>query len=212
MATGTWGPDSTLPLFRVTIRFTRGSQQCQTGFHLRDVGLADQSPEQVVNAVDNWVTTQFIKTLHTADHITGLDAENIITREGFAKSYTNVVGLMSDLPAPSFITVPISIKGSIRRRYGNGRMLWPVGGRAYLDGNTLTAGATTSYSDALTALAGLFIGSAVTHELLLVHLHDVLPPRGSRNTPVPATWYDATSLRLNNVTSALKRRKIGHGA
>lgn len=207
---GPWGADETWRIFRVNIAFTREGQKCQTGFHVRDSGVQGMTEEEVANVFHPWASTQFIKFLRTTDSLIGVDVENLVTREGFSHSFTNQPGQINDAPAPSFLTVPISIKGSIRRRYGNGRMLWPVPSQGFLNGNVLHPTFAAYYQAALTALSDIALGDGVSRDVVLVHAHGPLAALNARPA-VPAMWYDATSLRLNTTIGSLSRRKIGHG-
>lgn len=211
MATGTWGPGAAQRVFRVNIHFIKGGQKCQTGFHLRETGLLDTAdPDDVANAVSPWVTTKFVTLLTSADRVDSLDVENLVTKEGFTIAYPNALGTLNEAQCPSFLMFPVSIKGNVRRRYGNGRMLWPVMSKTSFDGNTLTAGALALANTVTADLADRFMTGAFTDNLQLVHLHPALPAVGTRPA-IPATWYDATALRINGTVSALRRRKVGVG-
>jgi hypothetical protein len=210
MAQGLWGPGENSRVFRVNLLFTREGQKCQTGFHLRDVGLTNQDESDVIDAVWPWASVQFVKFLRTTDSLLGVDVTNLVTRTGASSTQAAIAGTVNDAPAPPFLNVPVTIKGSIRRRYGNGRMFWPVPGNGFINGSVLHPTFKAWYDTAITELGSMFMGSTLTQDLHLVHLHDALPGVGAR-LPVPASWYDATSIRLNSTLGSLSRRKVGHG-
>ena len=210
MATGAWGEGGGQRVFRATISFTHGGQRCQTGFHLRDVGINTLDPDDVATEVGQWATTQFIKTLNAQDQVLGVDVENLVSREGHSLSYNNVAGAVGGAQIPAFLMFSVALKGSIRRRYGSGRMLWPVSNINDLNGQVLATAAVTRIAEAITDLQTRFIGPAITTSMHLVHLHEALPA-GTNRPAVPATWYDITSIRLNTALSALRRRRQGVG-
>lgn len=211
MATGAWGGTGDTRVFRVNIQFRHGSQNCQTGFHIRDVGVNTLTPEDVATEAAEFATTQFVKLLHTTDQLIGVDAENLATHEGFAVSPASVTGTEAGTPCPSFITVPISLKGNLRKRYGNGRMLWPIYNQESINGNQLVAAAQTVVQTVIADFTSRYMEGALFGTQRLVHLHGAFTPKGP-NTPLPATWYDITSVRANTVVSALRRRKAGVGS
>lgn len=212
MATGTWGTEGGTRVFRVNVAWKRALQNCMTGFHLRDVGAGTQEPQDVVDAVVPWVNTQFIKTLHSTDDILGVDVVNLVTKEGAAHSFTNLHGTGPGLRPPSFLTVPVSLKGSIRRRYGNGRMLWPVSSMDAYSEDSISNATATAYQAVIDDLADRFInGGGLFDSLTLVHAHAELAAHGTRPL-IPASWYDITSIRLNKSMSSLRRRKVGVGS
>jgi hypothetical protein len=208
MASGPWGGALNQRVFRAKILFTRGGQQCQTGFHLRDVGINTLDAEDVATEVADWATNEFVKILHTGDRVTGIDVTNLVSNEGFSVSPANAVGLLNETPGPSLNMLTVSLKGSLRKRYGNGRMFWPI---SVMGGNAIAGNAITVYNALATQLAERFIGPSITTSMHLVHLHKDIPATEGHPL-IPATWYDITSLRVNNTVSALKSRKIGSGS
>jgi hypothetical protein len=211
MAQGTWGSGLGSTIFRCNIQFQHSGQKCQTGFHLRDVGVAGQSPADVADAVADWATTQFIKCLHTSGRLTGIDVQNLLTNTGHSISPSNLAGTQGGVVAPGFLTVPVSLKGELRKRYGSGRMLWPVPNVDSVEGNIVTPAMVTFYDTVITDLVDRFIGNAITTDLQLCHAHKAMPANGDRPA-LPASWYDVTSVRLNTSVSSLKRRKAGVGS
>lgn len=211
MATGAWGGPGDTRVFRANIQFRHGGQNCQSGFHLRDVGINTLSPEDVATEVATFATTQFAKLLHQADQIVGIDVVNLATGEGFAVSPPNTPGTQPGTQVPSFITLPISIKGNLRKRYGNGRMLWPLPSQESIAGNVLVPAAAANVQVVIADMADRFMEGVLAATMKLVHLHPALPAHGTRPA-IPATWYDATSLRAATVVSSLRRRKAGVGS
>lgn len=211
MASGEWGGAFQQRVFRANIQFRHGGQNCQTGFHIRDVGINTLSPEDVANEVADFATTDFIQILHQTDQVVGIDVMNLVTSEGFAISPANAVGAKLGTPCPSFLQLPVSIKGNLRKRYGNGRMLWPVYNIESMTGNVLVPAAVTAFQGVITAMTTRFMSDGVGATMRLVHLHGALPAVGTRPA-IPAQWYDATSLRLATVVSSLRRRKAGVGS
>lgn len=211
MGTGAWGGNTGENVFRINILFRHGGQNCQTGFHLRDSLLQNRTPQDANEWIRPWVTTHFAKLLHTTDQIVGIDAINLTSGEGYTHSPQALMGTEPGTPAPSFLTIPISLKGSIRRRYGNGRMLWPVYNKETIEGNQIGAAGQTIVNGVITALADLAVGDPLLRNFVLCHAHKDIPAHGTRLL-VPAAYYDVTSIRANYVFSSLKRRKTGVGA
>lgn len=211
MATGPWGGALNQRVFRAKILFTRAGQQCQTGFHLRDVGINTLDSEEVANEVADWATTSFRTILTPTDQIVGIDVENLVSREGHSISPSNVMGSYNGVAAPSFLSIAVSLKGSLRRRYGSGRMLWPLAVLTNQSGNTMSNDLAAVYEAVIDDMESRFIGPSITTSMHLVHLHADIKDAGGA-VAVPAAWYDITSIRLNRTFSALRSRKVGHGS
>jgi len=211
MATGSWGGALSQRVFRVKLHWESQLQKCQTGFHLRDVGLNTLNPQDVAEHVAEWANTSFRTILYGTDRLVSVDAENLVTREGHLVTFGNAMGAQGNNQLPPFLTVPVSIKGTLRRRYGSGRMLWPVVQQQQLAAGQLSQFGVGVIEPVVTALADRYIGSSLTHSMRLVHLHPFLPAKGTR-PDVAAAWYDATSLRMGRIVGSLDRRKIGAGS
>jgi hypothetical protein len=211
MATGSWGGALTQRVFRANIKFRHGGSDCQTGFYLRDVGINTLSPEDVANEVYDFAKVQFRKLMHNTDVLQGVDVTNLVTTEGFSKSEVGVAGIQPGTPCPSYVTVPVALKGSIRKRYGSGRMLWPVPSVESLSGNTLVGATAAVLSEIAVDMASRFLGSGIGDTMTLIHLHPAFTPK-NKSVEVPATWYDITSIRVSSITSSLRRRKTGAGS
>jgi hypothetical protein len=220
MATGPWGGLLDQRVFRVKIAFKLGQSNCQTGFHLRDVGVNTLDPADVVDLVRPWADVNFRALLKTTDSLVGVDAENLVSKEGASHSFTTTAGSMAvdaTTAGPSFLMVPISLKGERRTRYGQGRMLWPVVNDLHTSENAMTAAGQTLFQGAIDELAELFIGPAITTSAHMINLHELLPATRPHTGPeplpeVPATWYDVTSIRLNTTISSLRSRKVNVGS
>lgn len=211
MATGTWGGAGDTRVFRANIQFRHGSQNCQTGFHLRDVGVNTLTPEDVAEEVADFATTQFVKLLHQVDSITGIDVANLATSEGFFVSPAAANGTEPGALPPPFVTIPVTLKGNLRKRYGNGRMLWPMWNREAADNGVLIPAAQAIVAGVVADMTSRFMEGPLFGTMRLVHLHRALPAVGTRPA-IPATWYDVTSIRASTVVSSLRRRKAGVGS
>lgn len=217
---GPWGGVLNQRVFRVKIAFKLGQSNCQTGFHLRDVGVNTLDPDDVVELVRPWADTHFRALLKVTDSLVGVDAMNLVSKEGAAHSFTTTAGSMAVdavTSGPSFLMVPITLKGERRTRYGQGRMLWPVVNDLHTSGDALSAAGASTFQGVIDELAELFIGPAITTNAHLINLHELLPStrphKGDEPLPeVPATWYDVTSIRLNTTLSSLKSRKVNVGS
>lgn len=211
MATGQWGGALQERIFKITIAWIAALQRCQTGFYLRDVGLNGETPESAANHVATWVQAQFPALLHQEDRLVSVDAMNIVTKQGYAKEFANLPGANGGERTATFLMVPVSLRGEQRRRYGQGRMLWPVSSELMVNGQELSAAAKNDYIGTAQLLADRYIGNALTHDFRLVNVHDAKPQVGNRPA-LPASWYDVTSVRVNTLLSSLRRRKVGQGS
>jgi hypothetical protein len=215
MATGTWGGEiGDSRVFRVKITYTRGGQKCQNGFHIRDLGVATLTPEDVATEAEDFARTQFLKLLGPGDLVTGVDAVNMVTAEGHAIAISGVGGVQTGELLPSGCMVPVTMVGGLRRRYANGRMLWPVSTEGVSSGNELYPPAVATYDTVIADMASRWMDDGVTATQRLVHLHAAKPirPGGTGSLPaVPASWYDITAIKLNRTISWLTSRKPGHG-
>lgn len=220
MARGTWGGIGDPNVFKCTVRFRRGVQKCQFGFHLRDVALNDNSEQDVAEEMQTQLHDTFRAMLTTNDAIESWDAQLMGGDTGYSLPETNGIGTdpwNQSVAEPSFIAACISLKSEIRKRYGQGRMFWPVITEGMVDGDTFSAAGVTTLTTLVTAFTTHFTGDPVTHDLLLVNAHRLLPARGIIGQPgyrpeIPASWYDVLSLRLNTITTALRSRKVGVGS
>ena len=219
MATGGWGGTFDTRVFAVKIIMARGTDKIQTGFHLRDVGLVGQTAQDAADAVASFATSSFRTLLPQDVSIQGIDAVELVTLEGGSVSPQGVVG---SIPAtsgeePLYVTVPVSFKGEKRARYGQGRGLWPMLYGTWREHDTLTTAGAAAFQGVIDAMTSAFMGSSLTHDLKLINLHGVIPPRAATASrparpEIPPTWYDVTSIRLNTSLSFLRSRKAGHGS
>lgn len=220
MARGTWGGTLDPNIFKVNVRFTLSGSKCQWGFKLRDVGIQDNTEQEVADQVRSVVETPFRNSIATQDTFDGVDAQILGQDTG---AYANPVGTAGTNPItdsqkiPSFMAVNVALKSEIRKKYGQGRFFLPVRHEGAIDGDTLNATGQAVINDIINALTTNFQGDPVTHDLLLVNAHGVLPPRPATQTrparpEIPASWYDVVSLRINTVVTALHSRKSGVGS
>lgn len=220
MARGTWGGALDPHIFKVTVRYLIGVQQCQNSFHLRDVGVQDNSEEDVANEVRTQLENGFRSLLKTSDSMVGYDVRTLGADTGFALAPSGTPGLNAttdDNALPSFTAAVLSLKSEIRARYGQGRMFLPLTGINQQDYNTITATFIAQANTLITAMTDHFTGDPVTHDLLLVNAHGIIPARpATATTParaeIPPSWYDVTSLRLNQICTSLRSRKVGVGS
>ena len=219
MARGQWGSALQEHIFRVKVSFTLGQSKCQTGFYLRDVGVNGQSAQDVAEAVQPWAQTSFRTLLASVDFVTGVDVVRLDNDEGGSVTITagqGNVGVDAAKLVPSFMMCAISLKGELRKRYGQGRMFWPVRSDEAIQGEELSTGGRTQMQTVLTALTDEFIGNALTTELHLVNAHPALPaldptPKRAGRPAVPASWYDVTAARINTLLSSVESRKVSVG-
>lgn len=220
MATGTIGGLTDAHVFDVTISFNRGTNQCQTGFSLRDLAVQDNSAQDVADAVVPWVNNFFRTMLTTADAINFVDVKQVASTNGFTHPFNNVFGSMnpsSFVRTPSFLCVAVALKTQRRARYGQGRMYWPIPTEDWMEADNVNATAVTAYQGAIDDLVSNFSGSVLTHDLALVNHHGILPPRAAHGqTParpeIPATWYDVDVVKLSTVIRSLRSRRTGIGS
>ncbi len=221
MARGTWGGTTDPNIFKVNFRFRMGSSHCQTGFKLRDVGVQDNTAQEVADEVATQLGTGFRALLSVQDVLEGIDVLKLGTEEGGWHPYEPAAGVGS-IPfdaakmLPQFLAANVSLKSEIRKRYGQGRMFLPLRRDEYVDGDLLTAGAQDELDQFLDPLSDHFTGDPLTHDLILVNAHPLMPPRGSvggegYRPEIPASWYDVVSLRTNSAPTFLRSRKVGVG-
>lgn len=220
MARGTWGGALDPNVFRVKILFLLGTQKCQTGFHLRDVATNDNSAADVANEVHTQLQQTFRQLLTPRDSYDGVDVVRLGSDEGAGVTATQRTGLLNTSAAndhPTFVAGVLSLRSEIRKRYGQGRMFLPLTSDAYTDGDSINTDGLAGVQPFITALTDHFTGDPVTHDLLLVNAHGVLPaipPVGTKpgRPEIPASWYDVNTLRLNSLVTSLRSRKVGVGS
>jgi hypothetical protein len=220
MARGSWGGITDPNIFRCTIRFRLGTAKCQTGFHLRDVAFNDNSEQDVAEQMQTVLRSTFRGILSDADAIESWDAAILGQDTGYSlpeTTGTGSTGHNATTEAPDFLCAVVALKSEIRKRYGQGRMFWPIFAENMVDENVLSSTGISVLTSLVTAFTDNFTGDPVTHDLLLVNAHDVIPQHGTVGTPgyhpeIPRQWYDVLSLRLNTVVTALRSRKAGVGS
>jgi hypothetical protein len=221
MAQGTWGSGGTdIHPLQVKISFRLGTSVAMTGFKLRDSSLTPSNPQACADEVADFVNASFRTILLTADQLIGVDVLDLTTGEAGGVSFSNVTGTIAasaDQATPSFITAVVSMKSQLRRRYGQGRMLWPVRSEGHLSSDLLSPAVITAYEGVITEMSNRYLGAGGSTDYTLITAHGVIPPRAASPTAparpeVPASWYDVTTLRLNTVPSFLRSRKQGVGS
>lgn len=206
-------------VFRINVVWRASNQLCQTGFYVREVAFNDNTPEDVVNTVKPWVDDHLRGLILTTDDMVRIDCLKVGTEEGFTFDYVGVhgsLGVAGVAPLPTFICANIALKTQRRKRYGQGRMFWPVRDENMVTGDTLIAAAITTYQGVIDELADLFTGDPVTHDLILCAYHDTIPelpatPSRPARAPIPAHWYDIAALKLNTAVTSMRSRKVGIG-
>ena len=220
MARGTWGGALDQNVFKCNIRFQIGNNHCQTGFKVRDVAVNDNTPEDVSAPVVLWANDHFKNLLLGSDLLVAVDILKLGTDEGFTHNFAaGTVGTMSSgsfSPEPSFLASNISLKTQLRKRYGQGRMFWPVRGEEWVTGDLLNGPGIAAHQGVLDALATAFTGSTTTHDLLLCNAHGPIAARAATTSAperaaIAPSWYDVESLRLNTTVTSIKSRRIGIG-
>lgn len=218
MPRGTWGGIADPKVVRMKIQWQQGTSKCQTGFHLRAGTLELADAENAVSEVVDWVTVNFRTLLMDTDTLMSVDGMLLDDNTGFTHAFANVKGT---IPAgtqilPGFVTAVVNAKGELRRKYGQGRMLWPVRSDGYVDGDTMSAGGQAAYQGVVTALADKFVGDPLLKEYVLVNAHAAKDAHtnvgGTVRPAIPASWYDVTALQLNTSVSMLESRKAGRGS
>lgn len=220
MARGTWGGATDPNIFAVRILFMMGTSLCQTGFKLRDVGVQDNTAQEVADEVSTQLLAGFRGLLKETDSVRGIDVLKMGTDEGGwtpAPVGTGTYTTSAIASMPDFTAVNVSLKSEIRKRYGQGRMFLPMVNEENVNGNVLAASGVTRIQTFIDLITAHFTGDPVTHDLLLVNAHPLLPARPSTSSVVgrpeiPASWYDVVSLRINQVVTSLRSRKAGVGS
>lgn len=220
MARGTWGGGTDIHPLKVRISGSMGLTNWQTGFHLRDQSLTPVDPQDAAEHVAEWVTESFRTLFANTDRFLGVDVVDMTTGEGGAVSFPNLVGSLSidaTTQLPAFMQLPVALKGELRRKYGQGRMLWPIRHESWSNFSELNGSGVAAYQGVIDALVSRYIGSFPTNTYRLINVHGVIQPREATPTSparpeVPPSWYDVTTVRLSTRPSFLRSRKEGVGS
>lgn len=221
MARGTWGSGGTdIHPLSVKISFQMGTVKAQTGFKLRDASLTPSNPQSCATEVADFVTTSMRPLLDQQYQFLGVDVLDMTTGEGGAVSFANLVGTHNagdNGLLPTYVQVPVSLKGELRKRYGQGRMLWPVVLEAWNDKGVLNAGGVAALQGIVDAMAGRYLGAAGSTDYVLINTHGLIPPKPATPTApaqpeVPPSWYDVTTIRLGRILSFLRSRHVNVGS
>jgi hypothetical protein len=219
MARGTWGGTTDPNIFSVRMLFLLGTSHCQIGFKLRDVGVQDNSAQDVADEVATQLQEPLRAILAQTDSVVGVDVLKMGTDEGgWNPAETTTGANLTDTPneLPNFIAANVTLKSEIRKRYGQGRFFLPLVNDNQVNGNVITSTGLANIASFTDQLASHFMGDPLTHDLLLVNAHPLLPARGAPGSPgarpeIPASWYDVVSIRVNTIVTGLRSRKAGVG-
>lgn len=220
MARGSWGGPTDPNIFRCTIRFRLGTSKCQMGFKLRDVAINDNTEQDVAEEIQTQLRAAVVGQLSTNDAVESWEAALLGGDTGYSLPEVNgggTVGYDAAAAEPGFMAACIALKSEIRKRYGQGRLFFPLVHEGSVSGDVLSQNGINGVTAFVTAMTDHFTGSPATHDLLLVNAHDVIPAHGQIGTPgyhpeIPRQWYDVLSLRLNTVVTSLRSRKAGVGS
>lgn len=220
MANGTLFGLTDPNVWKVAVRMTVQNQKIQTGFKLRDLAVQDNTAQSVIDAVDPWVVNFLVTLLLTVDTIDALDVTRLGGEEGAEKIYVNQAGTLGhslDHSLPTWTAVNVALKTSLRKRYGQGRMFLPLRSDIWQDADFLSPTGIGAFNNVITGLTDAFSGSVLTHDLVLVNTHGILPAKAATATSpgrqqIPAKWYDVEAVKLNTLVSGVRSRKIGIGA
>jgi|KBSSwiStaDraftv2_1062776.scaffolds.fasta_scaffold135192_3 hypothetical protein len=220
MARGTWGGALDPNIFRVNILFLHGTSKCQTGFKLRDVGVQDNTAQEVAEECRTQLAGPFRDILAHTDSLLGFDVLKLGTDEGgwapqVQQAGNNIIQAADELP--HFVACNVALKSEIRKRYGQGRMFLPLIIEDQISGNVLSAQGSNAMQNFVNVMIDHFTGDPATHDLLLVNAHDVIAAvggagNGSGHPDIPRSWYDVVSLRVNSIVTSLRSRKPGVGS
>jgi hypothetical protein len=205
-------------VYQVNIGWLANNQHCQTGFAVRDVAFNDNTAQGVLDVIDPFANGLFKGLLLDSDRLLFLDVARLFSEDSAHKDYVNVPGTNGSGQAtylPTFLSMKIAMKRQARKRYGQGRMFWPIRQDTWVDADTLTAGAITAVNSIIQWLTDNLTG--VTADLHLCNYHMVIPARPAKgSTPareeIPPTWYDVDTIVLATDATAVKSRKVGRGA
>jgi hypothetical protein len=221
MARGTWGSGLTdrHPL-AVRVSFQMGTVKAQTGFKLRDSSMTPSNPQHCAEDVAAHVTAAWKPLLNGTENFLGVDVLDLTTSEGGSVSFGNLTGQHGEAAGgllPTYVTVPVSMKGELRKRYGQGRMLWPVRIEQFQDNGQLSVIAVAAYQGILDAMTARYIGDNASSIYRLINTHGVIEAKGATPTrpaqpEVPPSWYDVQTLRLGRTLSFLRSRHVNVGS
>jgi hypothetical protein len=218
MADGTMGGALDQNVFKVSIGYLSQGQHCQTGFKLRDVAVNDNDAGEVNDAVQLWANGAFKALLLDSDFLEYVDVVKLFSEEGSRHDYVNNAGTRAASASsilPTFLACNISLKTQRRKRYGQGRMFWPMRDDRWVDLDILNAGGIAAFQGAIDDLVARFTG--LTADLHLCNSHLTIPARAATTTTparaaIPPHWYDVDTVKLETAVTAIKSRKVGRGS
>lgn len=196
-------------VFRVTYRMSVRNQQIQTGFHLRDVLIPNQTAEDCANVAESFWNTNFKPALSSDVTLQRVEVQRVNDADYFAKEQTGNVGTLGlSLQSTSF-ALAVTLKSTSRRRNRNGRFFWPAAGSWAND--TIAGSALNTINAAAAAMVTAWVGLVIVGDFALV----VVGKAGVLDTGIPLNakiWTDVISVKVNPVVSSLRSRKVGVGA
>ena len=209
MATGEIGDLVGGSVYKCNIYLLSQLQSIQTGFYLRDTGLANQSAQDAADAVKDWVDDSFRTILATDITLQRVDALEITTKEYAQHEYTNTNGTFATTMTANFLAALIQLRSSQRARHRNGRMFWPI-----VNVNTnsqLHPGTSGPMATVLDEWKNRFMGNPATNAFKAVIVAQARPATAKRPA-ITHSWIDVETARLSNLGTALRRRKVGVGS
>lgn len=219
MADGQWGGALQVHPLQIKISWLVGTNIQQTGFYLRAAAANIADSEEAATQVAQWVTDHFRNLLRVETRVVGIDATDLVTREGFTINPANQMGTAgggAGETLPGFMAAVVTLKSAKRTRYGQGRMFLPVVNEDMAFGDVISPTSVPAFQGTIDELMDAFTGNVLTG-YNLINVHGVLPPRPA--TPsrparpeIPPSWYDVQTARLNLPLTALRSRKAGVGS
>lgn len=204
--------------YDVRISWQLAASRQMAGFSLRKNAAVAATTQDVLDHVVANVLEVFRLRLAVDATVLGVDVVKPLTKEGVSYApTTTLTGGTGNVYMPGFVAAVFSFRSSIRARYGQGRMFFPVTLESWADRETLNAAGFTALDPIREALADNYIDPVGAGDFSLINWHKLLPAgRPSKSaTPlpeVPATWYDVQSIRINPQVTALRSRKQGVGS
>lgn len=218
MADGGMGGIGDSSVFDIVISWLANGQHCQTGFSVRDVAVNDNDAQDVADAVDPFANGLFKGLLLATDRLLSVDVVKLFSEDSAHIDYVNVAGTNnpgSTTYLPTFIACQIAMKRQARKRYGQGRMFWPIRQDTWVDADQLTGPAITAIQSIIDDLKSKFTG--VSADLHLVNRTFTVAARPATSTTPARTaitnhWWEVDTLVLKTDVTAIKSRKVGKGS
>lgn len=196
-------------VYRVTVTMTGQLQQVQTGFYVRDTGLADQSAGDCLTAAKDWVDNHFRTCIPQDYTLQRLEAMEITTKEYAQAEYVSTPGTFGSTSTASFLAALVSLRSSQRARHRNGRMFWPVA--AVTTNSQLFPQTLAAFTPTTAAFADRFMGNAATKPFKAVIVAAARPATSTRPA-IAHSWIDVETIKVSTAVTSLRRRKVGVGS